>query len=57
MIGLQLGEQLHDDMSAGNPKDLEKANEIIAKVAALGLVQRDMRGSNFVRLPNGKNIG
>ena len=54
MIGLQLGEQLNDDMSAWDPVDLEKANETIAKVAALGWVQRDMRGSNFVRLRSGE---
>lgn len=53
MIGLQLGEYLHDDMSTWDLEDLEKANETIAKVAAHGWVQRVVRGSNFVRLCNG----
>lgn len=55
MIGLQLGEQLGDDMSAWDTEDLKKAEETIAKVSALGWVQHDMRGCNFVRLRSGEN--
>ena len=48
------GRATNNHMSAWDPEDLEKADETIAKVAALGWVQRDVRGSNFVRLRNGE---
>ena len=55
MIGLQLGEPLGDDMSTWDADDRKKAEETIEKVAALGWIQHDMRGSNFVRLNEGRN--
>jgi hypothetical protein len=55
MIGLELGERMKDDMSEWDPKDRQKAKETIAKVAALGYVQQDERGANFVRLRKGDN--
>jgi hypothetical protein len=54
MIGLQLGEQLADDMSTWEPEDRQKAIETISKVATLGWAQQDIRGGNFVRLRKGE---
>lgn len=44
------GRTLGDDMSVWDAEDRKKAEMTIEKIAALGWVQRDMRGSNFVRL-------
>ena len=54
-IGLELGERIKDDMSEWEPKHRQKAKETIVKVAALGYVQQDERGANFVRLRKGEN--
>lgn len=56
MIGLELGDRLPDDMSTWCEADLQKANETVSKIKALGLHQTDFRGSNFIRL-RGNKIG
>ena len=50
MIGLQLGEQLPDDIKDWPHEDWKKACESIEKVKKLGWIQTDVRGANFVRL-------
>ena len=50
MIGLELGEQLSDDMGDWPDEDLQKARETIEKVEKLGWIQTDVQGANFVRL-------
>ena len=54
MIGLELGERLDDNMLLWTPEDRQKAEDTTAKVAALGWVQNDLRGSNVVRLRRGE---
>jgi hypothetical protein len=50
MIGLQLGEQLQDDMSEWTEEDRKCAEDTMEKVKELGWEQEDVRGANFVRL-------
>ena len=50
MIGLELGEQLSDDIDDWPDEDWQKANETMKKVEELGWIQTDIRGANFVRL-------
>jgi hypothetical protein len=50
MIGLELGEQLADDMTEWSEEDLHKADTTIAKIRELGWCQKDTRGANFVRI-------
>ena len=50
MIGLELGEQLPDEMDDWPDEDLQKAHETMNKIEELGWIQTDVRGANFVRL-------
>ena len=50
MIGLELGEQLPDEMNCWPEEDLHKAHETMEKIEELGWIQTDVRGANFVRL-------
>lgn len=46
-----MGEPIEeDDMSLWKTDDFERANDTIAMIKARGWEQRDLRGSNFVRL-------
>ena len=50
MIGLELGEQLPDDMEDWPDEDSNQAYETMEKIEELGWIQTDVRGANFVRL-------
>jgi hypothetical protein len=58
MIGLQLGEQLEDDMSDWSKEDFESAEAAptMEEVKRLGWEQEDVRGANFIRLTGPDNI-
>ena len=50
MIGMQLGEPMPDDFDKWTAEDLVRRDAAVAAVKALGWVQTDFRGANFVRL-------
>jgi hypothetical protein len=56
MIGLQLGEQLEDDMSKWTEEDYKSAEATMEEVEKLGWEQEDVRGANFIRLTGPDNI-
>jgi hypothetical protein len=56
MIGLQLGEQLPDDMSKWLKQDCKSAMDAMKKINDLGWEQEDMRGANFVRLTGADGV-
>jgi hypothetical protein len=56
MIGLQLGEQLEDDMSNWSKEDYKSAEATMEEVKKLGWEQDDVRGANFIRLTGPDNI-
>jgi hypothetical protein len=56
MIGLQLGEQLEDDMSKWSKEDYKSAEATMKEVEKLGWEQEDVRGANFIRLTGPDNI-
>jgi hypothetical protein len=50
MIGLQLGEQLEDDMSEWSEEDYKSAKAAMEEVKKLGWEQEEVQGANFIRL-------
>jgi hypothetical protein len=56
MIGLQLGEQLEDEMSKWSKEDYKSAEATMEEVEKLGWEQEDVREANFIRLTGPDNI-